>query len=68
MVQAGAPSGAVNDDVREICNDSLRRLTARFAEQIQHPKGLNDMTLVHLRDTKESIDKFLARQEIYLNR
>lgn len=65
-VQAGAPAGAINDDVREICNDSLRRLSTRFGEQTQHPKGLDEMTLVHLRETKESIDKFLSRQEIYL--
>jgi hypothetical protein len=68
MIQAGAPNGAINDDVREICNDSLRRLSTRFGDQIQHEKGLNDMTLVHLKDTKESMDKFLSRQEIYLNR
>ncbi|HEY3783304.1 MAG TPA: zinc-dependent metalloprotease [Fimbriimonadaceae bacterium] len=66
MIQAGAPPQGINDDVREICGDSLRRLSARFGEQLQHTKTLDDMTQVHLRDTKESIDKFLARQEIYL--
>jgi hypothetical protein len=68
MVQAGAPSGAINDDVREICNDTLRRLSARFGDQLKQPKTLDEMTQVHLRDTKESIDKFLSRQEIYLGK
>jgi len=68
MLQAGAPAGAINDDVREICDDTLRRLSQRFGDQSQHGKGLDEMTQVHLRDTKESIDKFLSRQEIYLGR
>lgn len=61
MIQAGAPPMSINEDVREICSDSLKRLSARFAEQLKHPKGLDDMTVIHLRDTRDSIDKFLAR-------
>lgn len=62
MIQASAPPNSVNEDVREICNDSLKRLSSRFGEQLAHDKGLDDMTQVHLRDTKDQIDKFLARQ------
>jgi len=62
MVQAGAPPMAINEDVREICSDSLKRLSARFGEQLKNQRNLDDMTQVHLRDTKDTIDKFLARQ------
>jgi hypothetical protein len=62
MVQAAAPANSVNEDVRELANDSLKRLSKRFGTQLAAPTKLDDMTQVHLRDTKETIDKFLDRQ------
>jgi len=62
MIQASAPPNAINEDVREICSDSLKRLSNRFGDQLTHAQKLDDMTKVHLRDTKDQIDKFLARQ------
>ncbi|HVT13592.1 MAG TPA: zinc-dependent metalloprotease [Fimbriimonadaceae bacterium] len=62
MTQAGASQGQINTDVRMIASDSLRRLRDRYAAQLKAPKGLDDMTLLYLRDSKETIDRFLSRQ------
>lgn len=59
--QAGA-TGSVNEDVRMIASDSLRRLSARFGQQLQNGVKLDGMSRLHLRDTKANIDRFLARQ------
>lgn len=61
ITQAGAPPNSVNEDVRMIATDSLRRLSARFADQMHHQTKLDDMTQLYLRDTKAMIDRFLAR-------
>lgn len=62
IAQAGSSQGQINTDTRMIANDSLRRLDARYTAQLLTGKGLDDMTLLYLRDTKETIDRFLARQ------
>lgn len=62
MVQAGAGQGGVSEDVRMLASDSLRRLSARFGAQLTNGKTLDAMTRVHLRDSKETVDRFLARQ------
>jgi hypothetical protein len=62
ITQAGAPQGAISEDVRMLSSDVLRRLSARFAAQYENSKSLDEMTRVHLRDTRESIERFLARQ------
>jgi hypothetical protein len=62
MIQAGAAQGGVSEDVRMLASDSLRRLSARFGLQSANGKKLDAMTRVHLRDSKETIDRFLARQ------
>jgi hypothetical protein len=62
MLQASAPANGVNEDVREISNDSLKRLSKRMGDQLVHATKLDGMTKVHLRDTKDAIDKFLDRQ------
>ncbi|HEY0867511.1 MAG TPA: hypothetical protein VGE01_09035, partial [Fimbriimonas sp.] len=63
MLQAGAPAGAINEDVRTVANDSLRRLAARF-DAAQKLKGLEGMTLVHLRDSAEQTKRFLNRTSV----
>lgn len=63
-IQAGAPTNTVNGDVRELASDALKRLSSRFGGQLTHSNGLDEMTKVHLRDTKDEIDKFLARQDV----
>lgn len=61
MVQTSANVGGVSEDVRMLASDALRRLSARFGAQSKNPKGLDEMTKVHLRDAKETVDRFLAR-------
>lgn len=61
IAQAGSTQGQLNTDTRMIANDSLRRLRDRYAAQVATPKGLDDMTRLYLRDTKEMIDRFLSR-------
>jgi hypothetical protein len=60
MLQAGAPEGAVSDDVRMIANDSLRRLSTRLAEAKTKPR-LDDFTKVYLSDSSEEIHRFMSR-------
>ena len=60
MLQAGAPEGAVSDDVRMIANDSLRRLSARLAAAKAKPK-LDEFTKVYLNDSSEEIHRFMSR-------
>lgn len=62
ITQAGAPQGAINDDVRMLASEGLQRLSHRMAGQLTHAKGLDGMTLAHLRDAKQTIDRFLARR------
>lgn len=64
MIQAGASPGGVSEDVRMLASDSLRRLSARFKSQLDRSKSLDGMTQVHLRDAKETMDRFLARVNV----
>jgi hypothetical protein len=61
ITQSSAPPNSVNEDVRMIATDSLRRLSTRFGDQIAHGTKLDDMTRLYLRDTKVMIDRFLNR-------
>ncbi len=61
MIQAGAPQGSINDDVRTIANDSLRRLDARMVDQLHKATQLDTMSLTFLRDSHEDVKRFLAR-------
>ncbi len=61
MIQAGAGAGGVSEDVRMLASDSLRRLSTRLAGVAKRPGTANSMTRIHVRDAKESIDRFLAR-------
>lgn len=62
--QAGSSQGLVNTDTRMLANDTLRKLQKRYAQQLSNAKGLDSMTDLYLRDTKELIDRFLARSAI----
>ncbi len=64
MTQAGAAPGGVNEDVRMLASDSLRRLSARFGAQLKASKGLDSLTVVHLRDAKDTMDRFLTRIQV----
>lgn len=64
IVQASAGQGGVNEDVKMLASDSLRRLSARFGSQLKTSKSLDAMTIVHLRDTKEVMDRFLGRTQV----
>jgi hypothetical protein len=62
--QAGSSQGQINTDARMLANDSLRGLRSRYAVQLTKPKRLDKMTLLYLRDTKEMIDRFIARSAV----
>lgn len=55
ITQALAPAGSVQEDVRMLASDILRRLRDRFGKATSQ----DPMTQVHLRDTYERIDKAL---------
>ncbi len=61
IIQAGAPSRAIADDVRVVCSQGLVRLKARFDAQALAGKKLDEMTLLHLKDMSASIDRFQKR-------
>ena len=60
--QAGAPAGAVNEDMRLLATDSLRTLSKRIGTQLAKSVALDRITRLHLRDSKETIDRFLERR------
>ncbi len=61
ITQAGAPPGAINEDVRMIAADSLRRLEHRCNGELKGASKLDELSKVHLRDTSDSIKRFLDR-------
>ncbi|MDR3689198.1 MAG: zinc-dependent metalloprotease [Fimbriimonas sp.] len=61
MLQAGAPEGAINDDVRIIANDALKRLDTRLVAQIHQPSGLDELSLLHLKDSHDMLQRFFSR-------
>lgn len=64
MTQAGAGQGLLNTDTRMVAGDSLKQLQKRYSAQLANTKGLDKMTVLYLRDTKEVIDRFLARAAV----
>jgi hypothetical protein len=60
MTQAGAAPGQISDDARTVASDSLKRLAVRYDHASKVP-GLEGMTRVYLRDTADTIDRFLNR-------
>lgn len=64
MTQAGASTGAVNDDARMLAADSLRNLASRLGAQLGRSSKLDGMTAAHYRDMKAQIDRFLSRQAV----
>ncbi len=61
MVEAGAPQGSINEDVRVVASDPLRKLDKRIVAQIQHPGKLDTISLLFLRDSHENLQRFLSR-------
>lgn len=64
ITQAGAAPGGINEDARMVATDALRRLSIRFGEAIRNAIQADVVTQTHLRDSKESIDRFFARQQV----
>lgn len=64
ITQAGAVPGAVNEDARMVATDALRRLAVRFGAASRNASQADVVTQTHLRDSKESIDRFFARQQV----
>lgn len=62
VAQASAPAGSVSDDVRVVCSQGLGRLQTRIKGQLSKPAGLDDMTILHLRDIADQIDRYMKRQ------
>jgi hypothetical protein len=61
ITQAGAPSRQISDDARVVASQGLVRLKDRFDKQIAAPKGLDELTLLHLKDVSQRIDRFQKR-------
>ncbi len=61
ILQAGAPSRAIADDARVVASQGLARLKARFDKQIAASKGLDELTLLHLKDVSQRIARFQNR-------
>lgn len=61
ITQAGASPMSVNEDVRMLASDSLRRLSARMGAQLANGSQLDPMTRIHLRDSRELIERFMSR-------
>jgi len=64
MTQANAPQGAISEDVRMITTDVLRRLDKRIVAQEAKATTLDSMTKIHLRDTHDTIHRFLTRSVV----
>lgn len=62
ITQAGAPAGAIHDDMRLLGTDALRSLSARMGKQLGAAGNLDKLSRLHLADSKETIDRFLARR------
>ena len=62
IIQAGAPSNAISEEVRVVCNDSLKRLNERFVSQLKSGSKLDSITALHLKDMHDQIGRFLNRQ------
>lgn len=62
VVQASAAQGALNEDMRMLASDALRRLSSRFGKQLAQSSKLDKMTRLHLEESKETIDRFLQRR------
>lgn len=61
VLQAGAPSRAIADDARVVASQGLDRLKARFDKQIANSKGLDELTVLHLKDVSQRIARFQNR-------
>jgi hypothetical protein len=60
--QSTAAQGGVNEDVRALAADALRRLERRFEAQANASKGLDGITQAHVRESHATIVRFLNRQ------
>jgi hypothetical protein len=64
MLEAGAPQGAINEDVRVVASDAIRKLDKRFVAQIEHPAKLDGISLLYLKDSHENLQRFISRNMI----
>jgi hypothetical protein len=61
---AGAPNGAVNEDSRMLASQSLSSLRNKMLTQLKKPEKLDNMTRLHLKDSAETIGRFLNRTNV----
>ncbi len=61
---AGAPNGSVNEDSRMLAGQSLSSLRNKMLAQLKQPKNLDNMTRLHLKDSAETIGRFLNRTNV----
>ena len=61
ITQAQAPIGSVNDDVRTLASDGLRKLASKIKSQLRNSRKLDAMTQAHLKDIQEQIYRYLSR-------
>lgn len=62
ITQCSAPPGAISDDVRMLGTDALKRLQARIRTQLAKREKLDAITVAHLADMRDGIDRCLKRQ------
>ncbi|MCH7905143.1 MAG: zinc-dependent metalloprotease [Armatimonadetes bacterium] len=60
--QASAPDGFISDDVRVIAAQGLKRLKIRMTKQVEDADGMDEMTVMHLTDMADRIDRYMKRQ------
>jgi hypothetical protein len=61
ITQAGAPSRQISDDARVVASQGLNRLKERFDKQVANSKGLDELTVLHLKDVSQRIERFQNR-------
>jgi hypothetical protein len=60
--QASAGQGQINNDVRTVATDALRRLRARMDQQVKKDGKIDGITASHLREMSDTIARFQDRQ------
>ncbi len=63
ILQAGAPQGAITDDVRLVADDELHRLKASIESSSPQKDNRDNITKLHVRDIHDQISRFLARKD-----
>jgi hypothetical protein len=64
LSQAGTQSGPLNTDAVLVANQTLNVLQEQIGSQLKSHSKLDQMTVMHLKDMKERIERFKDREQI----